>query len=182
MSDNQESLAGNPENGSAETPPAFDVLRGILKNVSFSIPTFREVEDSSRIKVLQPAERRIEQSVTVNVKTARDKLTRSMEKQKYKKNITLESLYAFLQCIDTRFVQQKAGYGLSSNDFEDRYRDRIRTIEPNAERNVITSISVGGDPLPVQNREITIGVVNEDDIKAIMEEADGSSTDDGQNS
>lgn len=148
----------------------YETLRNIQASVSEEYGTERNVENKSYIKLSYPTSRNVELSLTTNTKTLRNTLLKAMQARTMKKHITLENLCAFLMCLDTRFVQQQAGYGLSSNDFTDRYKERIRTIEPNAERNVITSISVDGDDLPIENREVIIETVDEEDIRSIVKE------------
>lgn len=73
------------------------------------------------------------------------------------KKITLDNLKAFLEELDGRYVYAKSGYGLSSNDFEDEYKDRIKGVEDGAEKNRIAAIYVNDVPVaPNKNRVASI--------------------------
>lgn len=88
------------------------------------------------------------------------------------KQVSIENLKVFLECLNKHFVKQQAGYGLSSNDFEDKYKERVKSIEPNAEKNVITGINIDGDDLVVTpNRKAVIEVVTDEDVKEIFGDA-----------
>lgn len=88
-----------------------------------------------------------------------------------KKHVTLDNLKTFLDCCDDRFIQQEAGKGLSTNDFTDTYKERIKSIDYGAEKNIITAISVDGDELSITpGRTAVVEVVTEDDIKQLAKE------------
>ena len=88
-----------------------------------------------------------------------------------KRHVTLGNLKTFLDCCDDRFIQQEAGKGLSTNDFTDIYRDRIKSIDYGAEKNIITSIIIDGEELSITpGRTAVVEVVTEDDIKEIAQE------------
>lgn len=88
------------------------------------------------------------------------------------KAVSFENLKTFLACINSQFVQKKNGYGLSANDYTDLDRERVRTMEPNAEHNTITSISIDGESLSVgEDRDAVVEVVGEADILALDGEA-----------
>ena len=87
------------------------------------------------------------------------------------KAVSFENLKTFLACINSQFVQKKNGYGLSANDYTDLDRERVRTMEPNAEHNIITSIIIDGEELSITpGRTAVVEVVTEDDIKEIAQE------------
>ena len=67
------------------------------------------------------------------------------------KKVSLENLKVFLEESDQRFVHQRPGFGLSSNDFEDEYKDRIKSIEAGAERNTIMRITVNNEPAELKS-------------------------------
>lgn len=88
-----------------------------------------------------------------------------------KKHVTLDNLKMFLGCLDGRFIQQKAGFGLSSNDFTDAYKERVKSIEPDAEKNVITSICIADEDIDVtDDRKAHIEAIGETDIKELSDE------------
>ena len=73
------------------------------------------------------------------------------------KYVTLENLRAFLEEADSRYVYRKSGFGLSSNDFEDEYKNRIKSIEDGAEKNRIMDIRLNDILIePEKNRTVNI--------------------------
>lgn len=73
------------------------------------------------------------------------------------KRITLDNLKTIIEESDDRYVRQRRGYGLSSNDFEDEYKERIRSVEDNAEMNRISAIKLENVTLkPDEQRVVNI--------------------------
>jgi hypothetical protein len=57
-------------------------------------------------------------------------------------------------------VNKEAGKGLSTNDFTNTLYDKLIDIEYNAEKNVITSISVNGKPQTITNTKVDLQIEN----------------------
>jgi hypothetical protein len=57
-------------------------------------------------------------------------------------------------------VNKEAGKGLSTNDFTNTLYDKLIDIEYNAEKNVITSISVNGKPQAITNTKVDLQIEN----------------------
>jgi hypothetical protein len=57
-------------------------------------------------------------------------------------------------------VNKEAGKGLSTNDFTNTLYDKLIDIEYNAEKNVITSISVNGKPQTITNTKVDLKIEN----------------------
>lgn len=89
------------------------------------------------------------------------------------KTISMENLRTLLACISEQFVQKKEGFGLSSNDFSDKYKERLKNMDTDAEKNVIVGIEVGGEELGVEeDRVARFEAVTEEDILKIADEAE----------
>ena len=120
------------------------------------------------------AVRVIQRSFGFNVRTERNTLKDAKNDRASKKHVTLENLRMFLSCCDERFVQQKPGFGLSSNDFTDKYKERIRSIDEDAEKNTVIGISVDDLDLDIpKSRVINLGAITEDDILSLANEVFG---------
>lgn len=88
------------------------------------------------------------------------------------KYVTLENLKAFLEESDGRYVYRKSGFGLSSNDFEDEYKNRIKSIEDGAEKNRIMEIRLNDILIePEKNRAVNIKLpeATKDDMDKLLE-------------
>lgn len=57
-------------------------------------------------------------------------------------------------------VNKEAGMGLSENNFTNTLYDKLIDIEYNAEKNVITSISVNGKPQTITNTKVDLQIEN----------------------
>ena len=87
------------------------------------------------------------------------------------KHITLENLQTFLDEFDDRYVPKKTGYGLSSNDFEDVYKERIKSIEDGAEPNKIVGIKMNSTFVkPDKDRvvDLKLPAATKDDIDEVL--------------
>lgn len=90
------------------------------------------------------------------------------------RHLTLDGLRTFLASLDKRFVMRKPGYGLSSNDFEDQFKEKLRGMQNLAERNIITAVSVNDEQVRIDadrvaRIEITpIEEVKESEIEALF--------------
>ena len=88
------------------------------------------------------------------------------------KKITLENLKTFIEDADERYVLHRSGFGLSSNDFEDVYKNRIKSIEEGAEKNQIIGIQLNDVPLqPNKNRAVNIRLpeATEDELREALD-------------
>lgn len=88
------------------------------------------------------------------------------------KYVTLENLKAFLEEADGRYVYRKSGFGLSSNDFEDEYKNRIKSIEDGAEKNRIVEIRLNDEAIaPEKNRVVDIRLpeATKDDLDLVLD-------------
>ena len=98
------------------------------------------------------------------------------------KKVTLDNLKAFLEEADSRYVYRKSGYGLSSNDFEDEYKERIKSIESGAEKNRIMDIRLN-DVLvePAKNRVVNIKLpeATQNELDEILEIKEDAPKDEG---
>lgn len=158
-----------------ETKDTYSTMRRLSAAVTEQFATEREVwSPYVYIRDAIDAVRVIQRSFGFNVRTERNTLKDAKNDRASKKHVTLENLRMFLSCCDERFVQQKPGFGLSSNDFTDKYKERIRSIEEDAEKNTVIGISVDDLDLDIpKSRVINLGAITEDDILSLANEVFG---------
>lgn len=158
-----------------ETKDTYSTMRRLSAAVTDQFATEREVwSPYVYIRDAIDAVRVIQRSFGFNVRTERNTLKDAKNDRASKKHVTLENLRMFLSCCDERFVQQKPGFGLSSNDFTDKYKERIRSIDEDAEKNTVIGISVDDLDLDIpKSRVINLGAITEDDILSLANEVFG---------
>ena len=103
-----------------------------------------------------------------------------------KKPIDKEYLIASLKDFDekillSKYVKAIEGMGLSANDFTDELKEMLLGIEEGAEVNIIDTIKINGEEVPVNDKSVDItvpegtsvdltGYLKEDDIVEMSSE------------
>lgn len=75
-----------------------------------------------------------------------------------KKYLDLDGLSHFKSKLDTEYVEQVSGKGLSSNDYTDTEKTKLAGIDSGAEVNVIESITVNGITATVSGKSASVTI------------------------
>lgn len=75
-----------------------------------------------------------------------------------KKYLDLDGLSHFKSKLDTEYVEQETGKGLSSNDYTDTEKTKLAGIDSGAEVNVIESITVNGVTATVSGKSASVTI------------------------
>ena len=75
-----------------------------------------------------------------------------------KKYLDLDGLSHFKSKLDTEYVEQETGKGLSSNDYTDTEKTKLAGIDSGAEVNVIESITVNGITATVSGKSASVTI------------------------
>ena len=92
------------------------------------------------------------------------------------KHITLPQMNKIWKAAKAVFVAKEEGKGLSTNDFDDTAKTKLNDIETGAEKNIIKSVKVNGDPVDIAEdgsvnvviEKVAIEEASDEDIDAIL--------------
>lgn len=79
----------------------------------------------------------------------------------------IQNIYDSIQQLDNKKVDKISGKGLSTNDYTNAEKDKLRNIEDDAQVNKVEAVEVDGETQPIQNKKVIIDLSSFAKISAL---------------